>query len=170
MRQLGRYPCVLSIYPNTRGFAFVVFERSLSPIDWGIKHVRRPQKNAGCVAKARSIIERYRPSILILQDTFSDGVRRSRRIRQLNESIAELAAADEIPVCAYTRDEVVAAFSGFGIRNKRDVALVIARNIPAFERYVPPPRRPWMSEDDRMGLFDAAALALTFFKTPEDKK
>jgi hypothetical protein len=37
-------------------------------------------------------------------------------------------------------------------------------HIPAFERYVPPPRKPWKSEDARMGIFDAAALALTFFK------
>ena len=29
----------------------------------------------------------------------------------------------------------------------------------------PPPRKPWMSEDRRMGLFDAAALALVFFQS-----
>jgi hypothetical protein len=39
-----------------------------------------------------------------------------------------------------------------------------AKHIPAFERHVPPPRKPWMSEDARMGLFDAAALALIFFQ------
>ncbi|WP_156527887.1 hypothetical protein [Bradyrhizobium stylosanthis] len=45
----------------------------------------------------------------------------------------------------------------------------IAKHIPAFEQYVPPPRKPWMSEDRRMGLFDAAALALTFFQTVENQ-
>jgi hypothetical protein len=34
----------------------------------------------------------------------------------------------------------------------------------AFERYVPTPRKSWKSEDARMGLFDAVALALTFFQ------
>ena len=47
---------------------------------------------------------------------------------------------------------------------KQMVAEAIAKHIPAFERYVPPPRKPWMSEDSRMGLFDAAALGLVFFQ------
>jgi hypothetical protein len=44
------------------------------------------------------------------------------------------------------------------------MAEVIAKHIPAFVRYVPPPRKPWMSEDARRELFDAAALALVFFQ------
>ena len=44
------------------------------------------------------------------------------------------------------------------------MAELIAQRIPAFERYVPPPRKPWMSEDARMGLFDAAGLGLVFFE------
>jgi hypothetical protein len=31
-----RYDLVLAIYPQTRGFAFVLFEGWLSPVDWGI--------------------------------------------------------------------------------------------------------------------------------------
>jgi len=53
-----------------------------------------------------------------------------------------------------------------GVTNKRQLAEAIAARIPAFERYLPPPRKPWMSEDSRMNLFDAAALALTFFQSP----
>jgi hypothetical protein len=48
--------------------------------------------------------------------------------------------------------------------NKQIIAEAIARHVPAFERYVPPPRKPWMSEDARMGLVDAAALGLVFFQ------
>ena len=53
-------------------------------------------------------------------------------------------------------------FAGFV--NKQMLAELIAKHIPAFERYVPPPRKPWKSEDARMGIFDAAALALVFFQ------
>ena len=56
------------------------------------------------------------------------------------------------------------AFEDSGFVNKLMLAELIAKHIPAFERYVPPPRKPWMSEDSRMGLFDAAALALVFYK------
>ena len=51
-----------------------------------------------------------------------------------------------------------------GFANKQVIAGLIAKHIPAFERHVPPPRKSWMSEDARMGLFDAAALALLFFQ------
>ena len=54
----------------------------------------------------------------------------------------------------------------YGVLNKQSLAETIARHIPAFARYLPPPRKPWMSEDSRMSLFDAAALALTFFQSP----
>ena len=33
--------------------------------------------------------------------------------------------------------------------------------------YVPPERKPWMSEDPRMGIFDAAALAWMYFHERE---
>ncbi|UQR61346.1 hypothetical protein LRP30_31000 [Bradyrhizobium sp. C-145] len=54
-------------------------------------------------------------------------------------------------------------FESYGCPNKQSLAKLIANQIPAFEQYAPPPRKPWMSEDCRAGLFDAAALALTFF-------
>ena len=45
----------------------------------------------------------------------------------------------------------------------------IARNIPAFEQYVPLRRKIWQSEDRRMGLFDAAAMVLTFYQSQADR-
>jgi hypothetical protein len=88
----------------------------------------------------------------------------SRATTKLNEAIAGLASSRGIPVHAYSRDEVRNMFGYLGAPNKHTIAEAIAKHIPAFERYVPPPRKPWMSEDARMGLFDAAALALVFFQ------
>ncbi|MGY4282682.1 hypothetical protein ACVWXO_001902 [Bradyrhizobium sp. LM2.7] len=48
------------------------------------------------------------------------------------------------------------AFSSEGIDA---VFGAIAKRIPALMLYLPPARKPWMSEDARMGVFDAAALA-----------
>ncbi|KYK46061.1 hypothetical protein A1D31_33730 [Bradyrhizobium liaoningense] len=170
MNGLQRYPCVLAVYLNTRGFGFVVFESSLSPVDWGIKETPGPQKNSRCVTKIERILDRYRPSVLILQDTSAGGTRRTQRIKDLNAEIVELAALREIPACAYSRADVLTTFSEFNVETKRDLALVIAKHIPAFERHLPPPRKPWMSEDARMSLFEAAALALTFFHSAGDER
>jgi len=46
---------------------------------------------------------------------------------------------------------------------KQRIAETIANHIPALNLYVPPARKPWMSEHERMGLFEAAALAWMHF-------
>jgi hypothetical protein len=163
MNGIRRYTLVLAIYLNTRGFGFVLFEGHLSPFDWGMREVRGPRKHGRCVTCIRKKFDHYLPDVLVLQDTSPEGTRRARRIADLNAAIAELAKSRGIPVYAYSRDQVRSAFEYLGCVNKQGLAEVIAKHIPAFERYVPPPRKPWMSEDARMGIFDAAALGLMFF-------
>ncbi len=43
------------------------------------------------------------------------------------------------------------------------MARFIAAKFPELARYLPPERKPWMSEDLRTAIFDAAAFALAFF-------
>jgi hypothetical protein len=85
-------------------------------------------------------------------------------VTELNAAIAEIGEKRGIPVYAYTSNDVYDAFGYLGAVNKQIIAEAIAKHVPAFERYVPPPRKPWMSEDARMALFDAAALGLVFFQ------
>jgi hypothetical protein len=158
-----RYALVLSIYLNTRGFAFVLFEGHLSPFDWGVQEIRGPDKSEQCLARITKAFDQLRPDVLVIQDTSPQGTRRVPRITELNEAIAALARDRSIPVYSYSRDDVQAAF-GHLASNKQAIAELIAKHIPVFERYVPPRRKPWMSEDSRMGLFDAAALGLVFFQ------
>ncbi len=159
-----RYTLVLAIYLNTRGVAFVLFEGHLSPFDWGVRETRGPRKRRRCLARITKILDCYLPDILVIQDTSPQGTRRARRITDLNAAVAELGEDRGIPVYTYSRADVRTAFGYLGPLNKQSLAAVIAKHIPAFEQYVPPPRKPWMSEDPRMGLFDAAALGLVFFQ------
>lgn len=165
MMQLPPSSLVLSIYVNTRGFAFIVFERPLSPFDWGIRESRGPGKCAACLPRITQLFDRHSPDVLVIQDTSTQGTERVPWISTLNAAIAALAKDRAIPVCAYSRGQVRDAFARHECANKNGLAQVIAKQIPAFEQYVPPPRKPWMSEDRRMGLFDAAALALAFFQS-----
>jgi hypothetical protein len=164
MKSEQRYALVLAVYFNTRGFTFVLFESSLSPVDWGVKEVRRPRRHANSVTRLNAIFDRYEPDILVIQDTSPQGTRRPARIIKLNLAIAGLAREREIPVYAYSRAEVLDVFGPLGVSNKQMIAEFIAKRVPVFERYVPRPRKPWKSEDARMGIFDAAALGLVFFQ------
>jgi hypothetical protein len=154
----------MSLYLNSRGFAFVLFEGTLSPYDWGVFDVRGPQKSKLVVAKVTRLLHQYTPDVLVMQDMSPEGTARANRLASLNIDLGKLAQQLGIPVFTYSREEIYSGFKSLGFANKQMLAGLIAKHIPAFERHVPPPRKPWMSEDARMGLFDAAALALVFFQ------
>jgi len=54
-------------------------------------------------------------------------------------------------------------------RNKQLIAVAIGRRFPELAPHVPPYRKCWMSEDYRMSIFDAVALALTYFHQFENR-
>lgn len=165
MITLHRHALVLSIYLNTRGFAFIVFEGPLAPFDWGIREMRGPGKYKLCLTRIMQLFERYALNVLVIQDTSKHGTERAPWISNLNAAIAAFAKHRDVPVFAYSREQVRVVFEPYECPNKQRLAELIAKHIPTFEQYVPPPRKPWMSEDRRIGLFDAAALALTFFQS-----
>ena len=164
MNKLRQYVLVLTLYLNTRGLSFILFVGSLSHYDWGIFEIRGQTKDRQVLDKLDRLFNRYVPDVLVIQDMGPGGTHRTRRLEALNEGIGTFAAQRGVPVFAYSRAEVYGAFQSQGFTNKQTLAGLIAKHIPAFERLVPPPRKPWMSEDARMGLFDAAALALLFFQ------
>jgi hypothetical protein len=64
----------------------------------------------------------------------------------------------------YSRDTVRKTFESSGARTRRDVALSVAEQIEVFRRRLPRERKyQGESEDVRQSLFDAVALALTYF-------
>jgi len=89
------------------------------------------------------------------------------RIQELNRRIAELAHLRGIAVHKYSRACVLDHVIERGATTKQKIAETIAKQVPAFSLYVPPERKPWMSENPRMGIFDAAALAWMYFHDRE---
>ena len=158
-----RYDLVLAIHLQSRGFAFVLFEGWLSPVDWGVFEARGAGKNARCLTRIASLLELHTPYVLVLQDTSERGTRRANRIRELNRRVAELAGQHDMLVRTYSRAQVAEYFEDLGAITKHRIAETIAKHIPALKSFVPPARKPWMSENARMGIFDAAALAWVFF-------
>jgi len=165
MNHTRRYLLALSLHLNTRGFAFVLFESPLAPFDWGTPEIRGARKHDRCLKKITAIIDQYVPEALVLQDMSEQGTRRAQRIVNLNAEITALAKSHELPVFVYSREIVRETFlQQYGVTTKQDIAEIIAKSIPAFERYLPSPRKPWQSEDARMGLFDAAGTGLVFYQ------
>lgn len=156
---------VLSVYPTSRGIAFVLFEGPESPYDWGVMEVKGPKKNKRTLDLIRKLLFRYRPDVLVIEDTSSEGSRRSTRIRRLYRLIAHLATAERLDLHRYAKADVVRCFSAVGATTKHEIAQAIALNVPAFAHRMPRSRKPWMSEDPRQSLFDAAAFGIAHFAT-----
>src|SRR4051812_8541081 len=129
MMTLKRYALVLAVYLTNRGFAFILFEGPLSPIDWGIARRDGKDKNSRCLKLVAALFLRYGPDVLVLQDTSPMGIRRSQRIADLNLSISELAEQPGIPVHAYSRPRVRLAFRHLGSPTKQAMAEAIAKHI-----------------------------------------
>jgi Holliday junction resolvasome RuvABC endonuclease subunit len=165
-----KYSLVLAIYPNARGFAYVLFEGPLAPVDWAVVEVRGKLKNRQCIRRVSQLFGTFEPDAVTLQHMDEALFHRAARIRDLNESLALLAGTQGIPVFTFSRTQVRHCFVHLGSVTKQTVAEYIAKHIPAFERFLPPIRKIWMSEDARMGMFDAAALGLTFFQNVAAKQ
>jgi hypothetical protein len=160
-----RYDLVMAIFPNARGFAHVVFEGPLSPVDWGMSDVYGTQKNRACAQLISKVLRRHRPDTLLIREVGEGAPRTNRRLAALVRQIELQAEETGAVIVRVSRDQVREAFGHLGATTRYDIVLAISKLIPMFESFVPPMRKLWKSEDRRMGLFDAAALALTFFGT-----
>jgi hypothetical protein len=159
MKEHGVGSVLLALYPNVVGFGYAVFEGELRVVDWGIKTARK-RKHETTVKNASELLRHFSPVHLILPAR-ELAVQGSQRIQRISVEIARLANGLDIHVHWYTRADIKSCFARHGAESKDGIVSVIARMLPEFQQHVPPRRRIWMSEDYRMGLFDAVALAMT---------
>src|SRR5262249_12646012 len=154
---------VLAIDPSTRGFGFAVLEGPNQLIDWGVKETK-VDKNRKTLKLVADLIDRYQPNAIVVEDYAGKGSRRCRRVANLIKDISKLATKRNIRVKSFSRLKVKQAFSESAASNKQEIAAAIANRFPELVPRLPRFRKPWMSEDYRMSIFDAVSLAITFFE------
>lgn len=152
---------MLSIYLSVRGFAYILSEGPQNPVDWAVPEARGPEKNAKCLRAIEALVKRYRPDVLILENTSHKSSWRSLRVQKLNADICVFAQEYGIPVITVSREEIREAFMPYDAETKDEIAEVIAERISVLSLYLPPQRKAWMSIHTRMALFDAMAQLLT---------
>jgi len=154
---------VLAVHPTSRGFGWVVFEAKDDPVAWGIASARtgRDEKvlNRFC-----RLLKKYEPGAFILEDYEAHAARRSERIRALCREMQHLAALSRCRLAVLDRDLIRAQFAREGAKTRYEIASAIAERIGAFAHRLPRYRKPWLPEDSRQSLFDAAALAMTYLE------
>lgn len=152
----------LAIVPTSRGFGYVVFENPDLIMDWGVKDVRL-NKTRDCLLKARVLMHMLQPSVLVVEDAHHASSRRGKRVKVLIDKMAELAESKSVSVVRYSRRDMLVVFDTMGAHSKDDIAAAVAKLVPELAPRLPHRRRVWESEHHSMAIFEAAALALTFF-------
>ena len=146
---------ILGVASTTRGFAFAVTEGPRRLVTWG---QRRVSLGAGKTVKAiGSVIRRARPLFVAFEKQTAEKKRHRGRL------FANLLsrACDEHGVMLLDIDrERTKKLSSVRKPTKWDVADALTRLFPESTRRLPPRRKAWKSEDDRIGLFMALATAV----------
>jgi RNase H-fold protein (predicted Holliday junction resolvase) len=164
-KTIPKYPRILAITPSTRGFGFALVEGLNTLVDWGVKNVDA-DKNTGSLARVKALIAYYEPDVLVLEDASAKPVRRAPRIRELTKRIVSMAKRQDVRVMSLPRKQVRRVFFADGQGTKYALAQILAERFPdELGTRLPPKRRPWMSEDSRMDIFGAVALALAVRRT-----
>lgn len=158
-------PTTLALDTTSDGFAFAVLQGSETLLDWACSGVgkRKPEEWR---RRVNQLVGRYNPELLVLAN--AEEPRRGRWAKRFALDMQSLAHEKGIAVRSVSRHEVQGAFSDSGT-TKYEIALAIARMFPELEPRLPRERKPWMSEDKRMSIFDAMSFALVALRQPVKK-
>ena len=152
----------LALHLASRGFGYVILESPTALVDWGVKSTRT-DKTEKTLAKVGQLIEHYSPEVVVIEDCDGETSRRCRRIEQLLTDIDRLATDHKVRVCHVPMQQVRSIFPD--ARTRHQTALIVAQQLPDLAPHLPRHRKPWMCEDYRMAIFNAASLGLTYFYT-----
>ena len=125
------------------------------------RRVADGDKNVQSLAKMKKLLSFYQPGVLVLQDVEAKGSRRHPRIKTLNRQIKRVAEKHKIKVKLISGKQLRTLLLGNPRGTKQEMAETLAVQFPdELASRLPPKRKPWKSEDSRMDIFDAVALAL----------
>lgn len=152
------YPRILGIAPSPAGVGVAVIEGVNSLVGWDMKRVREAV-NRECMVKVKKVIDYYQPQVIVMEN----GSGRSSRHHALIKRIAALAGKRGIRMVVLSRKQVRGVFFAEGLGSKDALAEILAQSLPEeLGARLPQKRGTSTSEDHRMAMFEAVALAVAF--------
>lgn len=158
---------VLALDPFSRGVGFAVLEGPEHLIDWGLKTTGRAD-NGKAIRAIEVLVARFQPDVLAVEDSDAAGSRRGGRVQQLLDRIVS-AKSPRLPVRLVSRRQLSAIGPLPQASTKYGRACLLAERFPELQPSLPRFRKSYMSEDDRMAIFDAVGFAVACFPEREPK-
>ena len=152
---LGRY---LSIAVRPQSYGFVVIEDGIL-IEAGVRECKDSDSGGCLILRLERILRTYDPRAIVL---CISGHSRNKRRAALSRAIQTLARRMSITTVRITSISAHQFFRERGAKTKYEIAEEVVRIFPELEWKLPHKRKPWESEDSRMLIFDAAAVAIVY--------
>jgi hypothetical protein len=152
---------VIALDPSPRGFAYVILEVPHYLVDWGVIQA----KGAASLKRLEALLARYEPERCIIEDYTAPECRRVQHVKDFLFSLEMLALLRGMGALRVSQSVVRKHFAEAG-RNKYEIARALADRFPELRPRLPRVRKPWMSEDERMNIFDALSFALAATTAP----
>lgn len=144
---------LLALDLTAKGFGFALLDARLGLLDWGFSSCPAAD-DVVFLARVSARIDRGRPTALVLEN-FAPIRGREAAVRRQGLAI-KLAEERKIGLCQVSQKIVQGIL---GPATKAEIAKVLAGRFPELRPRIPRQRERWMSEDERMHIFDALALA-----------
>jgi hypothetical protein len=163
----NKFVRILAIAPLSRGLGYAVMEGPDKLVACGNKAILR-DKNVRALAWVNRFIQFYQPDVLVLPNVTAADTRRAPRIKTLHRKIVAWAGKKQLKVQMVSVTQVRNRLLRHSQGTKFAKAQTLAAKYPVeLGLRLPPKRRPWMSEDPRMDIFDAVGIAVAFWPQRE---
>jgi hypothetical protein len=149
----------LDVHPKRYGYA--VLEMPADLLDWGVRRQYRKDapRRLNWVRKGlRDLLDRWRPSLIVTKQLSKPA---TSRLKKTRASLVAEARRFGIPVRPVREAAILATFGGGRHVTKHDIAQMLVQRFSFLAFLRPPLRKIYESQDYRMSMFAAVALALT---------
>ena len=153
---------VLALDLHPRRFGYVVLEGPDRLLDWGVRSHRRKGNSSDVLiqTRLRPLLELWRPTFLVIHGARQMPSRKNLLRERLLEGVAAEAKNYRIRVQILKKRPTDRAEK----LTKYERAREVVKRFPVLNQRLPPERKPWESEDYRMSMFAAAALATAYLR------
>lgn len=155
---------LLAIDLTAKGFGFVLLDARLGLLDWGFSSLLATD-DAAFFERVSARIARGRPTALVLEN-FAPIKGRETALRRRDLAI-EIATQRKIGLCQVSQ-KIVQGILGPG--TKAEIAKVLVQRFPELRHRMPRERTRWSTEDERMHIFDALALAVVVMRPNAERE
>ena len=153
---------ILAIALSTGGFGFVVMEGKRTIIEFG-RRVADGDKNAQSLAKMKKLLNFYRPDDWCFK-TWRPKVHAASQDQNAKPANQKGDGEAKDSGKTYFRKAIADLAARQSTGTKQEMAATLAAQFPdELASRLPPKRKLWTSEDARMDIFDAMALAVVFW-------